>query len=278
MNSLSKAVPSFGILIYCLLATGLFAQSNEHQASPGIKIIQFEEGTSPQGLLTVFTDPPGAKIYLNGERVDSSPLTLEVSTGKHRIRISSPGWVDEERLVLIEPDRKTVITALMRKPTPTEMVPADLGREYREELSFDDLEKEEIDLVYEKPQWPKTGKKASLLLMGVGAVIAMATVESKDFTEKTNTATQLSLAGLTLGMVGTVIFYVADEQSGSWVEKPIPENIEFNKKKRKEIEERNRSARQYNEETRRLLAEELAKRRKETDEFNKGRDVKVETY
>ncbi|MEE9169780.1 MAG: hypothetical protein V3U73_08430, partial [bacterium] len=115
-------------------------------------------------------------------------------------------------------------------------------------------------------------------MMGLGTIVAFATVESGNFTENTNTATQLSIIGLGLGMVGTVIFYVLDESSGSWVEKPLPENIEYNKKIRKELDEYNGNVRRYNQETERLLQAELARRHMEIEKYNKGRGTSIEIY
>ena len=157
------------------------------------------------------------------------------------------------------------------------MIPQDIGRVYKEELSFEDFEKEEIEYTYLKPTWPKTAKKFSILVMAVGAITAMATLKDTNFSNERNTTTQVVIASLGLGMVGTVIFYVVDENSGYWVDKPVEENIEYNKKKKQAIENHNREAREYNQKTRQLLTDELTKRQNEINKFNQNRGLTIET-
>jgi hypothetical protein len=57
---------------------------------------QAESQTRPTRLMIV-ADMPGARIALDGGVVGPSPLIREVSPGKHRARISAPGYVDVER-------------------------------------------------------------------------------------------------------------------------------------------------------------------------------------
>ncbi len=59
--------------------------------------------------LSVQTRPPGARVYLDGEAAGQSPLTLRVprdgrDRGGHRLRVSAPGFRDEERAVVFSRD------------------------------------------------------------------------------------------------------------------------------------------------------------------------------
>jgi tetratricopeptide (TPR) repeat protein len=49
--------------------------------------------------LMIVSDVPGASISLDGEAPASSPLIREVPAGKHRARVTAPGYVDSEREV-----------------------------------------------------------------------------------------------------------------------------------------------------------------------------------
>jgi hypothetical protein len=48
----------------------------------------------------VYSAAPKARISLDAEDATSSPLVREVTPGKHRVRVSAPGFVDSERSLL----------------------------------------------------------------------------------------------------------------------------------------------------------------------------------
>ncbi len=272
------------VFLFNTLCFLLPAQSMDKNIIPTLQGLQNEipraqakNMKNETGLISIFTDPPGADIYLDGNRIESSPITKEVSNGEHHIRITSSGWKEEECIVFVENDKKTIITALMLKPMPTEMTPLDIGRVHKEKLFFEDFEKEEIDYKYVKPIWIKKGKKYSLFLTGVSLVAAMIVLEGGSFKNDNNTSTKALIAGIGLGLVGTVIFFVADENSGHWVETTLEENIEYNKKEKVKIEIHNKEAREYNQKTEQLLSDEIKKRQQETEKFNEGRGLTIET-
>ncbi len=105
----------------------------------------------------------------------------------------------------------------------------------------------------------------------------MAVLEGSSFKRDNNTSTKVLIAGISIGMVGTVIFYVADENSGHWVETTLEENIEYNKKKKAEIKSHNKEAVEYNHKTEQLLAVETNKRQEVIEKFNKDRGLTIET-
>lgn len=50
-------------------------------------------------LLVVTTDPPHARVWLDGNEVGTAPLELPMTAGRHRVRASLPGYVTAERVV-----------------------------------------------------------------------------------------------------------------------------------------------------------------------------------
>ncbi|HWB78156.1 MAG TPA: PEGA domain-containing protein [Nannocystaceae bacterium] len=50
-------------------------------------------------LLVVTSDPPHARVWVDGNEVGTAPLELTVTTGPHRVRASLPGYVTAERVV-----------------------------------------------------------------------------------------------------------------------------------------------------------------------------------
>lgn len=55
------------------------------------------------GRLTVFSEPPGLEVYLDGEKVGAAPLWLSmVEAGTHILRVG-----DTEEQVLVQPGKRT---------------------------------------------------------------------------------------------------------------------------------------------------------------------------
>lgn len=230
------------------------------------------------GLLSVYSDPPGGSVYLNDSLINHTPFSQEMPAGVYSVRIVMTGWEDALSPVEIKGHKRTIVSALLRKPMPKDLKAGDIGRTHMERMFYEDIRKPETKQVFVKPEWPKKAKNASLLLIGIGAVTALVTLESKTFSDETNLATQVSIASLGLGMTGLVVFYVVDEHSGEWVAVKDVENIKFNRKRKAEIEENNRKAKTYNDETAELLEKEYLKRRKQIEEFNEGRGITIEIY
>jgi len=78
------------------------------------------------GKLSVTSDPPGAKIYLNGENTKlTTPATLENLTPGKRVTVSlfQKGYEDWKRTVSVESERTVPVSATLKKeqtvtPTP----------------------------------------------------------------------------------------------------------------------------------------------------------------
>ena len=74
-------------------------------------------GVSPDtGSLTVRSDPNGAEVFLDTERVGTTPLTIpEVSPGTHVLLISLSGFEDHAAVVTVEPGKNAVYTAILHE-------------------------------------------------------------------------------------------------------------------------------------------------------------------
>jgi hypothetical protein len=49
--------------------------------------------------LMVISDTPGARIWIDGVELSASPLVREVAPGEHRVRVTAPGFRENERVV-----------------------------------------------------------------------------------------------------------------------------------------------------------------------------------
>jgi transcriptional regulator with XRE-family HTH domain len=60
------------------------------------------------GQITIVTDPPGARVTINGVGRGTTPLTVaSLPFGSHRIRVTLDGYLGEERIARIEAPRPT---------------------------------------------------------------------------------------------------------------------------------------------------------------------------
>lgn len=64
--------------------------------APPLPTPQTESPERPTRVMIV-ADVPGARVALDGHVVGPTPLIREVSPGKHRARVSAPGYLDVER-------------------------------------------------------------------------------------------------------------------------------------------------------------------------------------
>jgi hypothetical protein len=68
-------------------------------------------------VLAVKSTPPGALVTLDGERVGTTPLQIDVAPGPHDVRISKPGHVAKlERVVMVEGVREDLDAQLVLAP------------------------------------------------------------------------------------------------------------------------------------------------------------------
>jgi hypothetical protein len=254
-------------------------QETNSQFSQNIKLPGPSYSNQDLGLLVIFIDPGSAEIHLDGELIGPGPLYDETIPGKHMLKITNKGWLEEKVELEIQENRKTVVTALLRKPPPTLLTPEDLGKTRMEEFSFEDIEKDEYEIVLIRPEWPQKYKKSSVLLMGISTIMALATVEPTQFVPgETKLVGQIALTGVTLGFIGVAVFHVADETTWTWEERPLYQNIEFNKRKKAEIREHNQRARHYNQVILPQMQNQITTMRKEIEEFNKERGIRIEIY
>ncbi|HYQ05036.1 MAG TPA: PEGA domain-containing protein [Polyangiaceae bacterium] len=67
----------------------------------------------------VTTDAPGAELVLDGAPATSSPLIREVEPGKHRVRVSAPGFFPTERELNAIPGELTLTPISLRERPST---------------------------------------------------------------------------------------------------------------------------------------------------------------
>lgn len=69
--------------------------------------------------LVVITDPPGARVTVNGVGWGAAPLTLgNLSAGTKRVRVSLPGYESEERVVGADISQTRVTLRIQLRAVP----------------------------------------------------------------------------------------------------------------------------------------------------------------
>jgi hypothetical protein len=69
--------------------------------------------------LVIITEPPGARVTVNGVGWGSAPLTLgNLAPGTKRVRVSIPGYESEERVVGADISRTRVTLRIQLRPVP----------------------------------------------------------------------------------------------------------------------------------------------------------------
>ena len=61
------------------------------------------------GNLIVSSDPGGAKVILNGKILGLTPLDKKLPSGEHLLRVAKDGYEEQERSVIVEADKDTVV-------------------------------------------------------------------------------------------------------------------------------------------------------------------------
>lgn len=69
------------------------------------------------GKLEIRSDPPGARVYLDGNHVSDkiTPMTLDVSPGEHTLRVVYGGYIPEEQTVLVNPLRDSAVSFKLKR-------------------------------------------------------------------------------------------------------------------------------------------------------------------
>ena len=70
---------------------------------------------SDASSISVKSTPDGAEIEVDGKYVGSTPSTLQLKAGDHRITIRKPGFAVWERTITLSPGGAIVVDATLEK-------------------------------------------------------------------------------------------------------------------------------------------------------------------
>ena len=66
--------------------------------------------------LTLATVPVGATVFIDGIKLGLTPTTLdEVRSGKHSLKFTKSGYIDDERDITVEPGKRNVVTVTLER-------------------------------------------------------------------------------------------------------------------------------------------------------------------
>ncbi|MEZ4228392.1 MAG: PEGA domain-containing protein [Polyangiaceae bacterium] len=109
--------------------------SDEDRRVIETRIRNLEKRLQARGLqqLSIFAEPVGARVFVDGKAVGKSPWTGELPPGRHRIHVEKDGYTNYERELLLGPDRAQDIDVTLKpeapKTTPPPAMNADRGTE-----------------------------------------------------------------------------------------------------------------------------------------------------
>jgi hypothetical protein len=76
-------------------------------------------GQGTGSRLTLTSHPTGAAVAIDGKEIGITPWSGEIRPGNHKVLVASKGFVKEERIVQVQPNRDADVTfALNREPGP----------------------------------------------------------------------------------------------------------------------------------------------------------------
>ncbi|MCA9645215.1 MAG: PEGA domain-containing protein [Polyangiaceae bacterium] len=108
--------------------------SDDDRAVIETRIRNLEKRLQARGLqqLSVFAQPVGAAVFVDGTAVGNSPWTGELPPGRHRIRVEQKGYASYERELLLGPDRAQDMDVTLQAeneatPAPPSPQTADAG-------------------------------------------------------------------------------------------------------------------------------------------------------
>ncbi|MBE0617606.1 MAG: PEGA domain-containing protein [Proteobacteria bacterium] len=102
---------SHEVILY-LAGYGAYRQTVDGQGGRIFVDLQSQQGLGV-GLVSVITDPPDARVDVDGRRVGLSPLEIPLEVGRHTFHLSKAGHKDADETVAVEPEgRYTVKVAL----------------------------------------------------------------------------------------------------------------------------------------------------------------------
>ncbi len=101
-----------GIAYYPRTATTPESSSPAVTPSPPIALPHPPVMAASRGTLTLKSDPPGARIFLNGALEGKTPLNLQLPFGKHHVRLTLKNHHETKKMVLLEKKEETLILKL----------------------------------------------------------------------------------------------------------------------------------------------------------------------
>lgn len=88
------------------------------------------------GEIRFISNPSGAEVYLDGERIGTTPFTADdVTVGEHVVSMRAPGHVDYETTFMVEGGQSSVINATLEM-LDTGPTAAEIEREVRSLVSY----------------------------------------------------------------------------------------------------------------------------------------------
>jgi PEGA domain len=78
------------------------------------------------GHVKLKSDPPGARIVIDGQAIGVTPLDWELPTGPHTIQMDKPGLVPVTRDIVVVTDQIDVLALELRPPKPERFWSRDL--------------------------------------------------------------------------------------------------------------------------------------------------------
>jgi hypothetical protein len=82
---------------------GAFRQTVEGRGGRIFVDLETEKGLG-LGFVSVVTEPPDARIEVDGQRIGLSPLEVPLEAGTHAVHASKPGFKDADTTVAVEPE------------------------------------------------------------------------------------------------------------------------------------------------------------------------------
>jgi hypothetical protein len=110
-----KAIPS-GTSRVRIVKEGYETWERDVFVEAGKRIEVLAQLKVKEGSLDVQSDPSGARVFLDGNELGETPLTLSgIRLGHHRIRVTKEGYVSyEEQVTVTEGERKKVLASLRK--------------------------------------------------------------------------------------------------------------------------------------------------------------------
>ena len=111
-------------VLICLLILALFSAGCTNPANqPGVtaqgKTTPTPTPTPGYGSVTISSDPWGATVYLDGEKMGTAPLTLtNISAGKHNLLVTMLGYLESNSTITISANKTSTVKKTLKKGKP----------------------------------------------------------------------------------------------------------------------------------------------------------------